>query len=105
MKLIEKIKSSKFFAKMTSGDVFTKSMLLLLVIGVWAVFFENIHNHKYARSVYVVNTVDANIENTVSVSGEVDVDVTRWNGHRVGSHKSYVDDYGYQHCAIDVYTY
>ena len=108
MKMIEKIKSSAFMAKIKSGDFFTKFMLLMLVIGVWAIFIENIVMHFVINEniPYVDNhsTREVKVVNTVSVSGEVDADVRWWGGHRVGSHEGYVDDNGYKHSAIDVYV-
>ena len=40
------MKRSAFFSAMKTVDVFTKSMLLLLFIGVCAIFIENIVRHK-----------------------------------------------------------
>lgn len=102
------MKRSAFFSAMKTVDVFTKSMLLLLFIGVCAIFIENIVMHIVINDTipYVDNYSPREVEvvNTVSVSGEVDADVTRWGGHRVGSHYGYTDDNGYRHSAIDVHV-
>lgn len=102
------MKINDFIATIKSGDSFIKIMLLLLVIGVWAIFIENIVMHIVINDTipYVDNYSPREVEvvNTVSVSGEVDADVTRWGGHYVGSTSGYTDKYGYEHVAIDVYV-
>ena len=95
----------KLIENFCSSDLVTKILLLCLTIGVWTIVIQNIVGRNKTQDVYVVNTVDANVLNsvTVDVNDEIDVNVQHWDGWRVGSHHGYVDNKGNKHVAIDVF--
>ena len=56
------------------------SLLIVIAVGIWGLFMQNmglfVPSDDFTQKVRVVNTVDAEIQNTVNVNGSVDVQNT-----------------------------
>lgn len=91
-----------------SNDLFLKVILIIIAIGIWGLFLQNIGIVPVKQNVYVRGGyIDSNVSGIVDVSGSVDVDNTvdvnldEVLGYPVGCRRSYTID-GRQYNSIDV---
>ena len=77
-------------------------MLCVIAVGVWTIAGLYIYEFINTKDVCVINTIDADVSGKVEVTNEVDVNLEDVLGSPVGTHRTYVDQYGYQHWGIDV---
>lgn len=89
------------------NNIFEKIMLFIIAVGIWTAIALYIKDTKSTKDVYVVNTVDTEVSNEVkvNVTNEVDVNLNNVLGDPIGTHTTYVDEYGRQHWGIDVIEY
>ena len=84
---------------------FERIMLCVIAAGVWTIAILCMQT----QDVNVVNTVNTYTEIDdpikVEVTNEVDVNIEDVLGGSLGTHKTYVDQYGIQHWGIDVIDY
>ena len=84
-----------------SKNLSLKAILGIIAIGIWAIVLQNAGVIPTNQNVKVVNTVDAyvrgsvNVDNTVEVSGYLDVNLEAINGksnafYDFGGNKNYV---------------
>lgn len=89
------------------NHIFEKIILLVIAIGILTAIALYIIDTNRIKKVYIVNTVDTEVRNKVEVSitDEVDVNLNDVLGTPIGTHATYVDEYGIQHWGIDVIEY
>lgn len=84
-----------------SKNISLKAILIIMTIGIWAIFLQNAGIIPTSQKVRVVNTVDtyvnggnidADVSGSVSVDNEVDVDIRKINGWNAANYYEYKID-------------
>lgn len=85
---------------MNKNDRFSKTILILLTVGIWLIVLRNfgilpVRNQVYIKGGYVDATVSGSVdvENEVEISGYVDVNIDAINGHSNAFYKDTDGDF------------
>ncbi len=94
-----------------SKNIWLKSILVLIGIGIWAIVLQNAGVIPTNQDVKVVNTVktyvnggdlDANVTGNVNVDNIIDINIRQILGAPAAAYGGYTDKYGIEHYSLGV---